>query len=283
MFKNIVFIIIMASASVASAQFSGLETQHVRARGITYGMPEEGVEICIDSLVDDFCYPAPGELMSDYGMRRGRPHTGVDLRAARGDTIRAAMAGVVRMAKLYSSYGNIVVLRHSNGLETVYSHNTRNLVAPNDSVRAGQAIALAGRTGRATADHLHFEVRAGGEPMDPKLLIDPKNRCLQTGWLYVKSRNGRITAATSQEEVEAEALMAQIEAEKDSVARAKAVAASTNKPAAATTASAYHTVKRGEVLGSIARRYGTSVSRIVSLNKLSSPDRIREGQRLRVK
>lgn len=263
--------------------FEGLESQHVRVRGIHTPLPADGLKIRLDDLVEQFTYPVQGPLISDYGMRRGRPHTGIDLRARRGDTIRAVLPGVVRMSKLYSSYGNIVVIRHYNGLETVYSHNTRNLVSSNDVVSTGQPIALAGRTGRATTDHLHFEVRAAGEPIDPKLFVDPDNMSLRGGWLFINDNNGKIVAASSVAELEDKTTKLEIATVAHDTARAEALEQSKVQHVAQTPNPTYHTVKKGEVLGRIARNYNTSVSRLCSLNNLKSPDRIREGQRLRVK
>ncbi len=119
-------------------------------------------------------------------------HTGMDIKAIPNDTIRAAFAGVVRMAKLYSSYGNIVVIRHNNGLESVYAHQSKNLVEVNERVEAGEAIGLAGRTGRATTEHLHFEIRVANEPIDPQLLIDVEHQRLHRAVLFLKLRGTEV-------------------------------------------------------------------------------------------
>lgn len=275
---------------VMDVKFSDIERQHVRVNGATYNLPADGLRLNLENLAREFCYPIDGKLISDYGRRGGRPHTGIDLKGAPGDTIRAAFAGVVRMSKPYSSYGNIVVVRHYNGLETVYSHNQRNLVSSGDLVACGQAIALEGRTGRATTEHLHFEVRAGGEHFDPKLLVNPAQMCLRDGWLTVGRRSGRIVAALSESADSADErlqLLADAEtaaAEQAAADRNQAIASSTKKTAAEQqTATTYHTIKNGEVLGTIARKYGTTVSKIVKLNSLKSADRIRSGQKIRVR
>lgn len=260
--------------------FQPIEYQHVKYNP-TNPLPTEGLKIDLDKLRCDFTYPLEGKFISDYGMRRGRRHTGIDIKAAKGDTIRAAMAGVVRMSKPYSSYGNIVVIRHYNGLETVYAHNTKNLVEPDQVVCSGQPIALAGRTGRSTTEHLHFEVRAEGEPLDPKLMVDPEKMTIREGWLYVSKINGSITAATSESEIESLASAATAAAVANDELRADAILKSEQKPAAPELL--YHIVKKGEVLGTIARKYSTTVSRLCTLNGLKSPDRIREGQRLKIR
>lgn len=139
---------------------------------------------------DAYAFPLPGaKLISDYkGSRKN--HTGVDLKTFAKDTVVSAFDGIVRMSKPYAAYGNVIVVRHYNGLETLYSHNSKNLVKPGDRVTAGQPIALVGRTGRATTDHLHFEVRINGQHFDPKLLFNMENHTLQDkSLLCVKSGN----------------------------------------------------------------------------------------------
>lgn len=119
-----------------------------------------------------FAFPLPGgKVISPYGGRR-KHHSGADIKTCANDTIVSAFDGVVRMAKPYAAYGNVIVVRHYNGLETIYSHNSKNLVQPGDEVKAGQPIALTGRTGRATTEHLHFEVRINGQHFNPNILFD---------------------------------------------------------------------------------------------------------------
>ncbi len=265
--------------------FQTLERQHVSSN-YTNPIPDGGIVLDLGSLRGEFTYPLDGRFISDYGMRNGRRHTGIDIKAAKGDTIRAAFPGVVRMSRLYSSYGNVVVVRHYNGLETVYSHNTKNLVAPDDVVLSGQAIALAGRTGRATTEHLHFEIRAGGQPFDPKLVVDPKEMALRDGWLYVEEKSGRVTASVSADSLVVAMSVAEATQAAHDAAKSEALDQSEAKVAEAPKEAVkpvYYTVKRGDVLGAIARKHGTTVSKLCSLNSLKSPDRIREGQRLRVK
>ena len=150
----------------------------------------------VDLSQQRLCYPYPGKFLSGYGPRGRSMHTGVDIKGVRNDTIRAAFAGTVRMSKPYSGYGNCVVIRHKNGLETLYSHNSRNLVRVGDVVQAGDPIALIGRTGRATTDHCHFEVRVQGQHINPALLLDYENHTLRAGVLTVTKRsNGRILAS----------------------------------------------------------------------------------------
>ena len=100
----------------------------------------------------------------------------------------------MRFSKRYSGYGNVVVLRHASGLETLYSHNSKNLVKVGDWVKAGQVIALTGRTGRATTEHLHFEIRVNGRAYNPALIFDHPERALKKVKLVV-NKSGRISVS----------------------------------------------------------------------------------------
>ena len=135
--------------------FSNMEVNHIRVATPRLFDKSKTILLHLDSLGQkDYCFPLPGgKVISPYGRGGGR-HTGIDIKTRANDTIRSAFAGVVRMSKPYSAYGNVIVVRHPSGLETVYSHNSKNLVQSGDTVKARQAIALTGRTGRATTEHL---------------------------------------------------------------------------------------------------------------------------------
>lgn len=125
-----------------------------------------------------FTLPIDNELRitSKYGPRRRRMHYGIDLKVYVGDTIRAAFDGKVRIRSTERrGYGNYLVLRHPNGLETVYGHLSKFIVSENEVVRAGQPIGLGGNTGRSTGSHLHFETRFLGQPINPSDIIDFEN------------------------------------------------------------------------------------------------------------
>ncbi len=102
-------------------------------------------------------------------------HTGADLKTKDKDNIYAAFAGEVVYSDKLSGYGNLIRIRHSNGLETYYAHNSKNLVKKGQHVKAGQVIALVGQTGRATTPHLHFETRVNGKPQNPDKYFDLSN------------------------------------------------------------------------------------------------------------
>ncbi|MCC8034611.1 MAG: peptidoglycan DD-metalloendopeptidase family protein [Rikenellaceae bacterium] len=282
--------------------FSGLETEHVRVKGVN-PLPAAGrLEIDLDAMQGHFVYPYKGRFLSDFGMRSGRPHTGIDIKTIADDTIRAVLPGVVRMSKNYSSYGNIVVIRHPHGFETVYAHCSRNLVGVNDRVEAGTPIGLAGRTGRATTEHLHFEIRVAGEPLDPKKMLDIENEGLRGGMFYAEEVAGRIVAYNHPME------LAGIKREIEEAARAEkepppqktppallpesvAITPSGNADAPrGNTASSgssgdvrYHTVVKGDTLYALARKYSTTVKELCRINNIEETDILSLGQKLRVK
>ena len=159
--------------------FSAREMADVRVATPGLFAKSNHIYLHLDSLKDhEYAFPLPGgKVISAYGTRGG--HSGTDIKTCAKDTIRAAFDGVVRMSKPYYAYGNIVVIRHANGLETLYSHNFKNLVKAGDVVKAGQAIGLTGRTGRATTEHVHFETRINGQHFNPNLIFDLKERTLR--------------------------------------------------------------------------------------------------------
>ena len=141
--------------------------------------------------VADFHAPVPGKLTSPFGWRArfGRMHKGVDLNLRVGDTVRAAFSGKVRLTKYNAGgYGYYVVVRHDNGMETVYGHLSRFLVKPNQRVKAGEPIALGGNTGRSTGPHLHFETRYMGIALNPESIIDFANKTTHQEY-YTFDRN----------------------------------------------------------------------------------------------
>lgn len=132
-----------------------------------------------DIDVSEYTTPCPGHITSNYGYRSrfGRMHYGIDLKLQVGDTVRAAFSGKVRLTKYERrGYGYYVVVRHTNGMETVYGHLSRFLVKPDQYVKAGDPIALGGNTGRSTGAHLHFETRYLGIPINPAAIIDFENQ-----------------------------------------------------------------------------------------------------------
>jgi murein DD-endopeptidase MepM/ murein hydrolase activator NlpD len=137
-------------------------------------------------------YPLPGaKVISPYGSRGVRRHTGVDLKTVNKDNILAAFDGEVVFSGPFSGYGNLIRIRHDNGLETYYSHNSKNLVKVGEQVKAGQVIALTGQTGRASTPHLHFETRIGGQAVNPNRFFDHQTYSIRLD-AFNKKRDGYV-------------------------------------------------------------------------------------------
>lgn len=170
---SILFFAFLARVQAKNPPFSPMETNHIRVATPGLFDKSKQIEIYFNHLSDEeYAFPLPGaKVISPYGQGR-RHHSGIDIKTRANDTIPCAFNGVVRMAKPYSAYGNVIVVRHPSGLETIYSHNFKNFVHSGDSVKTGQAIALTGRTGRASTEHLHFETRINGQHFDPALIFN---------------------------------------------------------------------------------------------------------------
>ena len=136
-----------------------------------------------------WAYPLPdARVISPYGG--ARRHSGVDLKTKPNDEIYAAFDGEVVASGPYYGYGNCIRIRHAYGLETLYSHQSKNMVKKGDKVKAGQVIGLTGRTGRATTEHLHFEVSFGGKRLDPAIIFDHSNHKLKAVTLHLTKGKG---------------------------------------------------------------------------------------------
>ena len=122
-----------------------------------------------------FNWPVHGVIISEYGLRRGAHHDGLDIKAPAGTVVRAAESGrVIHADNSLSGYGNLIIIKHAGNISTVYAHNSKNLVHTGDVVKRGQKIAEVGQTGRATSPHCHFEVRIGEKPVDPEFFLPPQ-------------------------------------------------------------------------------------------------------------
>ncbi len=138
-------------------------------------IPKDGELLQFSDLLSQFRMPVMGKVISKYGWRRGRMHTGTDIKLEYGDTVYAAYDGEVFRAQRYYGYGNLVIVKHMHALETYYGHLSAFLVKAGDTIRAGQPIGLGGRTGRATGTHLHFEVRENRVAYNPEMVYDFSN------------------------------------------------------------------------------------------------------------
>ena len=226
-----------------------------------------------------FCMPTPSRVVtSNFGNRWGRPHKGLDIKVYIGDTIRAAFSGKVRIVRYEAGgYGKYIVIRHPNGLETIYGHLSEQLVSENQSVRAGEVIGLGGNTGRSTGSHLHFETRLCGVALNPALMFDFRNQDV-TGDYYVYNVN-----TYNEESVEATRLRGKVGNggyTRDLVQNGE-LGSYQNKTHASNDELLYHKVKNGETLASIAKLRGVTIEKICNLNHLSANAKVRPGMILR--
>ena len=208
----------------------------------------------------NFVMPTLGHVTSNYGPRRRRFHHGIDLKVQTGDTIYAAFDGKVRLCQFERrGYGNYVVIRHTNGLETVYGHLSGFIVSEDDVVKAGDPIALGGNTGRSTGSHLHLEFRFLGQPIDPNKIVDFNNKVCHKDYFVVNPNTFNYVAKNNAKNAR-------------SGATNKYVSGKVN----------YHRVKQGDTLSKIAKRYGTTIQKLCKLNNLSQKTTLRLGQSIRL-
>ena len=224
-----------------------------------------------------FCMPTTSKVVtSNFGRRWGRMHKGIDVKVYIGDTIRAAFSGKVRIVRYEArGYGNYVVIRHYNGLETIYGHMSKHLVEENQVVKAGDPIGLGGNTGRSTGSHLHFETRLCGVALNPALMFDFRNQDV-TGDTYMFHKD-----TYQNESVLANKRNGKSDASLASSSNGSSRGKSGSSSSAASADVGYHKVRRGEMLSSIAKKRGTTVAKLCKLNHISKRMRIRPGQILR--
>ncbi len=230
--------------------------------------PEAMAIDLVDSL-SGYHYPYKGKIHPNgkFGPRRRRNHRGIDLPLKTGDPIYATFNGRVRISQYnYGGYGHLVVIRHDNGLETYYGHLSERMVTPGQWVEAGQIIGLGGSTGRSTGPHLHYETRFYGQTFDPERIIDFETGDLRRETIVLK-RSYFDIHSNAEQDFEAE--FAADEADK--------------KAAEAKAAMRYHTVRSGDTLSGIAKKYGTTVTNICRLNGIKSTSVLRIGKTLRVR
>lgn len=225
--------------------------------------------------------PIKGMITSPFGWRRRRMHKGLDIKVYVGDTIRAAFDGRVRIRKFERrGYGYYYVIRHENGLETIYGHLSKQIVDQDQYVKAGQAIGLGGSTGRSTGPHLHFEMRYMGVALDPSELIDfnsfePRNIVYQLDrrqaeWAQNNKgkRGARYRGGASSSN------------EKQTASSAKGSKADQS---ASKGGNGVHIIKKGDTLSAIALRYGTTVNRLCKLNGIKANTKLQLGKKIRYK
>jgi murein DD-endopeptidase MepM/ murein hydrolase activator NlpD len=191
-----------------------------------------------------YFHPRNDKINSNYGWRDGRMHRGMDIDLNKGDDVYAAFDGMVRIAKKHNGFGNVVIIRHYNGLETVYGHLSKLKVKAGDKVLSGQLIGLGGSTGRSTGPHLHFEVRFRGQSLNPSNFINFKEYKLNCDTLVIKKSKAGITAYPSNAKL--------------------------------------HTVVTGDSWFEIAKLYGITIKELLALNGTDRKYYLRVGQKVRI-
>ncbi len=213
---------------------------------------DDSVELILRQGAEDFFFNYWGVYYWGYGPRWGRMHRGLDLGLEIGDSVYSTFNGIVRYAEFNTGgYGNCIVIRHFNGIETLYAHLSKISCQVGDLVYSGDLIGLGGSTGRSDGPHLHFETRFGGNSFNPELLIDKANGTLRSDVIFLRKMD--IT---------------------DPVITHSSNSSSGSK---------YYTIKAGDTLSSIARKNGTTVRKLQQLNRISNPDKIRIGQKIRIR
>lgn len=191
-----------------------------------------------------YSHPRIGPVNSKFGWRDGRMHKGIDINLHKGDAVVAAFDGMVRIAQVKGAFGNVVIIRHYNGLETVYAHLSKIKVKPGQVVLSGQLIGLGGNTGRSSGPHLHFEVRFKGVAVNPASIISfTENKTYNDSIVVKRSRYG-ICAFPSN--------------------------------------ATLHTIERGDSWYEVAKRYGLSMKELCALNNTEKRYYLKIGQKLRV-
>ncbi len=278
--------------------------------------------------VGEYVHPCKGPPTSKFAFRKYRYHLGEDVNLETGDTVMSIFNGKVRIAQWSKTYGNVVIVRHPNGIETYYAHLSKLLVKPGDDVTAGQVVGLGGNTGHSHGSHLHFETRFRGQPFDPAMIIDFEHQCLRGDTYYLSKSNFKYMAeshkvkhyskkkkktwytyynaggpdyatttakenmnsvpdplpatgltppAPTNDPADPNVQKAEVKPE---VAKIEPKPKAEVKPKSTST---YYTVKKGDTLGAIAGRNGTTVDKLCKLNNIKSTSVLQIGQKLKIK
>lgn len=208
-----------------------------------YGVSLVGMKDTVKIDVSGYCPPSEKYVTSDWGFRKWKFHYGIDLKVHRGDTVRSAFDGTVRITRRERGYGYFVVVRHDNGLETLYAHLNKILVKNEQKIKAGDPVGMGGNTGRSTGYHLHLEFRYLGNYINPNDIVDFSTHKVKNPVLVITSQTFAYRA------------------EIDKIR--------------------YWTVKKGDTLGRIAYRTGVSVSKLCALNGITKNTILRIGRKIR--
>jgi murein DD-endopeptidase MepM/ murein hydrolase activator NlpD len=209
-------------------------------------------------VLENFKLPTNGKVISHFGVRRGRMHTGTDIKLHPGDTVVATYKGIVVRASSYYGYGKLVVVDHQNGLETYYGHLSKILVKNGDIIRSAQPVGLGGRTGRATTDHLHFEIRENRKPCNSELVFDYENGRVKPEVNGYKSLASMSSGSSARKSSSGQKVLQHLPVP------------------------AEYAIRTGDSLWKIARRFGTTVSTLCQLNQLTPTSVLNIGRIIKI-
>lgn len=320
----------------ASEFYADFDTTAVHSEKFDVLNFNDSVLITLNSAeLGTYVHPFAGPPTSAFAFRKYRYHLGVDINLETGDSVVSCFSGKVRIAQWSKTYGNVVVVRHPNGIETYYAHLSKLLVKPGQELKAGECLGLGGNTGHSHGSHLHFETRFRGQPFDPGMLIDFDNKCLRGDTYYLSKSNFKYMAevhsvkhyskkkkktwytyynaggpefATAAAKTNMNSVPdplpatgktppppvndpvdpnAPKPAPKETVVKPAPKVETKPKteaaPKAKTTTSTYYTVKKGDTLGGIAAKNGTTVDKLCKLNGIKATSLLQIGQRIKVK
>lgn len=241
--------------------YSNWDTVHTHSAKFNIATLEDNTKeiVLYDENSCGYAHPFSGSVTSSFGPRRKRFHYGADIDLETGDAVGAAFDGKVRIARKSKTYGNLVVVRHNNGLETYYAHLSKINVEVGEEVFAGQIVGLGGNTGHSRGSHLHFEVRYLGQPIDPNDIISFSDHKLVADTLCLSKKT-----------------FDYIEEAKKAVVAKKQVAAKSSKYAKT------YVVKKGDTLYGIAKKNKTSLQALCQKNKLKTSSSLHKGQRIKL-
>lgn len=219
-----------------------------------------------------FSMPFRGGITSEFGWRKYRPHYGTDIDLETGDSVVNAFDGMVRMAKYCSGYGNCVIVRHNNGLETVYGHLSKIMVEPGQTVTAGGALGLGGNTGRSSGSHLHFEMRYLGQALDTEDFLDYSKGTLKTNTFTLRKSD-------VENKYDLRALHSR---HKRDIGLTRAERKSGKYVKGGKSFKGVYKIRSGDSLGTIARKNHTTVKALCKKNGLKLTSKLRPGQKLKI-
>jgi len=244
------------------------DTVHIRSTSIVIPFYQNSLKIrLLENNNNPFAFPCSGSMILDYGLLKKEFHSGIDFLETDGSPIVSCFDGVVRLARYYRDYGKVVVIRHYNGLETVYAHLKEINVVPGQIVKAGDLIGNAGNTGNAIDPTLHFEIRLFNELINPNKVIDFVNRKLMENLIELTLTDFNITPLIASDSIQM-----------------NPVKVYEPLPEKSKEAPQFHIVKSGDTLNKIARLYNTTTDALIKLNNLKGDgSNLQLDQKIRIK